>query len=185
MPGRLERGGAWGPVEARPRSLHFDSWPFETPSLRRGQGPKPAWTSTGARLHSVLPFPLPATPASWVDVRRRQDLGESGIFAFCPSPTGQPTKTEAIRLLIRQKLQDSRLPYDGIPRFWGGPSEAEQSNASDKSDGCSRRRWDDDRRAGGRRRRPASFHIEAERRPDSTSAAWSLVRAPGGAEARS
>ena len=38
----------------------------------------------------------------------------------------------AIRLLIRQKLQDGRLPYDGIPRFWGGPSEAEQCDACDR-----------------------------------------------------
>jgi hypothetical protein len=40
-------------------------------------------------------------------------------------------ETEAIRLLIRQKLQDGRLPYNGIPRFWGGPSEAEQCDACD------------------------------------------------------
>jgi hypothetical protein len=38
---------------------------------------------------------------------------------------------EGIRVLIRQKLQDGRLPYDGIPRFWGGPSEAEQCDACD------------------------------------------------------
>jgi hypothetical protein len=38
-------------------------------------------------------------------------------------------ETEAIRLLIRQKLQDGRLPRDGIARFWGGPSEAEECDA--------------------------------------------------------
>jgi hypothetical protein len=27
----------------------------------------------------------------------------------------------AIRTLIRQKLQDGRLPLDGIPRWWVGP----------------------------------------------------------------
>jgi hypothetical protein len=41
-------------------------------------------------------------------------------------------ESDAIRLLIRQKLQDGRLPYDGIPRFWGGPSEAEQCDACDR-----------------------------------------------------
>lgn len=41
-------------------------------------------------------------------------------------------ETAALRLLIRQKLQDGRLPYNGIPRFWGGPSEAEQCDACDR-----------------------------------------------------
>lgn len=30
-----------------------------------------------------------------------------------------------LRLLIRQKLADGRLPHDSIPRFWGGPSDGE------------------------------------------------------------
>ena len=37
----------------------------------------------------------------------------------------------AIRRLIREKLNDGRLPYDGIPRFWGGPSAGEQCVACD------------------------------------------------------
>lgn len=37
--------------------------------------------------------------------------------------------TEAIRLLIRQKLQDGRLPVDHIPRVWGGPSALEMCDA--------------------------------------------------------
>jgi hypothetical protein len=45
---------------------------------------------------------------------------------------GPPVDTAAIRLLIRQKLQDGRLPYNGIPRFWGGPSEAEQCDACER-----------------------------------------------------
>jgi hypothetical protein len=31
---------------------------------------------------------------------------------------------EALRLLIRSKLNDGRLPYDSMPRFWGGPGDA-------------------------------------------------------------
>ena len=27
---------------------------------------------------------------------------------------------EEIRTLIRSKLKDGRLPYDSMPRFWGG-----------------------------------------------------------------
>jgi hypothetical protein len=37
----------------------------------------------------------------------------------------------AIRLLIREKLKDGRLPYDSMPRFWGGPGNEEQCDACD------------------------------------------------------
>ena len=35
-------------------------------------------------------------------------------------------ETEPLRALIRDKLKDGRLPVDHIPRFWGGPSNAEE-----------------------------------------------------------
>ena len=35
----------------------------------------------------------------------------------------------AIRALIRKKLADGRLPLNGIPRFWVGPSAGEECNA--------------------------------------------------------
>jgi len=38
----------------------------------------------------------------------------------------------AIRSLIRAKLRDSRLPLNGIPRFWIGPSNGEECNACDR-----------------------------------------------------
>jgi hypothetical protein len=41
-------------------------------------------------------------------------------------------EVKAVRLLIRQKLRDGRLPYNGIPRFWGGPSDGEQCDACDR-----------------------------------------------------
>jgi hypothetical protein len=37
----------------------------------------------------------------------------------------------AIRLLIREKLKDGRLPYDSMPRFWGGPGNNEWCDACD------------------------------------------------------
>jgi hypothetical protein len=37
--------------------------------------------------------------------------------------------SSAIRLLIREKLKDGRLPYDSMPRFWGGPANEEQCDA--------------------------------------------------------
>jgi hypothetical protein len=39
---------------------------------------------------------------------------------------------EAIRVLIRQKLQDGRLPLDSMPRFWGGPADGEMCDACDR-----------------------------------------------------
>lgn len=36
---------------------------------------------------------------------------------------------ETLRRLIRQKLQDGRLPVDHIPRVWGGPSALETCDA--------------------------------------------------------
>jgi hypothetical protein len=37
----------------------------------------------------------------------------------------------SLRLLIRQKLADGRLPHDSIPRVWGGPGDGETCNACD------------------------------------------------------
>jgi hypothetical protein len=40
-------------------------------------------------------------------------------------------QTEALRLLVRQKLNDGRLPYSHIPRIWGGPSAGGTCDACD------------------------------------------------------
>jgi hypothetical protein len=39
---------------------------------------------------------------------------------------------EAIRTVIREKLKDGRLPYDSMPRFWGGPADGEVCDACEK-----------------------------------------------------
>jgi hypothetical protein len=57
--------------------------------------------------------------------------GESGAFSSS-IPRGEAMEDAAIRTLIRQKLQDRRLPLDGIPRWWVGPSEGEECNACDR-----------------------------------------------------
>jgi hypothetical protein len=38
----------------------------------------------------------------------------------------------AIRALIRAKLQDGRLPVNGFPRFWVGPSDGEECHGCEK-----------------------------------------------------
>ena len=40
-------------------------------------------------------------------------------------------EAEALRLLIRSKLNDGGLPYNSMPRFWGGPGDGEQCDACD------------------------------------------------------
>ena len=35
--------------------------------------------------------------------------------------------------LIREKLKDGRLPYDSMPRFWGGAGNGERCDACDEA----------------------------------------------------
>jgi hypothetical protein len=42
-------------------------------------------------------------------------------------------EAETLRLLIRSKLNDSRLPYRSIPTFLGGPGNGERCDACDTS----------------------------------------------------
>jgi hypothetical protein len=41
-------------------------------------------------------------------------------------------EAEPIRLVIREKLTDGRLPYNSTPIFWGGPADREVCDACDK-----------------------------------------------------
>ena len=41
-------------------------------------------------------------------------------------------ETDTLRALIREKLKDGRLPFDSMPRFWGGPADGEVCDACDK-----------------------------------------------------
>ena len=41
-------------------------------------------------------------------------------------------ETEAIRLIIREKLNSDRLPHNSMPGFWGGPADGEVCDACDK-----------------------------------------------------
>ena len=38
---------------------------------------------------------------------------------------------ESLRLLIRRKLQNGRLPHDGIRRIWSSPSDGETCDVCD------------------------------------------------------
>jgi hypothetical protein len=38
---------------------------------------------------------------------------------------------EALRTLMRRKLQDGRLPHEGIKRIWSNPSDGETCDACD------------------------------------------------------
>ena len=39
---------------------------------------------------------------------------------------------DAIRALIRDKLNDGRLPLNSVLRLWGGPADGEVCDACDK-----------------------------------------------------
>jgi hypothetical protein len=39
---------------------------------------------------------------------------------------------EEIRILIRQKLKEGRLPFNSMARFWGSPADGEMCDACDK-----------------------------------------------------
>lgn len=41
-------------------------------------------------------------------------------------------ETDALRALIREKLQDDRLPVETMSRFWGGPADGEVCDACDQ-----------------------------------------------------
>ena len=49
-----------------------------------------------------------------------------------PPKALHPVETNALRLLIRQKLIAGRLPQSGIPRIWGHAGNGEQCRACDE-----------------------------------------------------
>jgi hypothetical protein len=48
-----------------------------------------------------------------------------------PTPGRPPKEAEALRLFIRSKLNDGRLPYNSMPRFWGGPGDGATCDTCD------------------------------------------------------
>jgi hypothetical protein len=45
--------------------------------------------------------------------------------------TASSMDQESLRLLIRRKLRDGRLPHDGLKKVWSSPSDGETCNACD------------------------------------------------------
>ena len=65
---------------------------------------------------------------------------------------------QGLQLIIRQKLRNGRLPYNSIPRVWGGPGNGE---ACDTCDGIvTKDEWviEGISLAGGRK--PLQLHVE-------------------------
>jgi hypothetical protein len=42
-------------------------------------------------------------------------------------------ESQALRLLLRAKLADGRLPHDHIPRIWSGPGNNESCDACEET----------------------------------------------------
>ena len=65
---------------------------------------------------------------------------------------------QGLQLIIRQKLQNGTLPYNSIPRVWGGPGNGEVCDACDGI--IPRDEWviEGIALAGGRK--PLQLHVE-------------------------
>jgi hypothetical protein len=51
---------------------------------------------------------------------------------YLPRLAEATMENEALHTLIREKLKDGRLPWDSMPRFWGGPADGEICDACEK-----------------------------------------------------
>jgi hypothetical protein len=49
----------------------------------------------------------------------------------CPTPARPAMDQEALRLLIRRRIHDRRLPHDGVRTVWSTPSDGETCDACD------------------------------------------------------
>ena len=58
-----------------------------------------------------------------------ESLVSLALFALRPRKAAI-VDPQSIRIFIRRKLADGRLPHDGIPRVWGG------AGAGETCDGC-------------------------------------------------
>ncbi|PYN83883.1 MAG: hypothetical protein DMD96_00625 [Candidatus Rokuibacteriota bacterium] len=64
---------------------------------------------------------------------------------------------ETLRLLIRQKIQNGRLPHDSITRVWSSPSDGETCDACDTILSKEQLLMEGTTLAPGRR--PFQFHV--------------------------
>ena len=67
--------------------------------------------------------------------------------------------TNALRLLIRQKLADGRLPRNGVPKVWGVPGSGEQCHACDELVAKSDFLMEGPVLSGGRAARHVQLHV--------------------------
>jgi hypothetical protein len=63
----------------------------------------------------------------------------------------------SLRLLIRQKLRNGALPYDHIPRVWGGPGSLEKCDACEATIGEHQILMEGIALEGGRK--PVQMHV--------------------------
>lgn len=68
-------------------------------------------------------------------------------------------ETKALRLFIRQKLADGRLPRNGVPKVWGGQSNGQQCHACDEFIKKSDFVMEGPVLVGGRSARDVQFHV--------------------------
>ena len=68
-------------------------------------------------------------------------------------------ETPGLRLLIRQKLSDGRLPRSGVTKVWGGPGDGQQCHACDEVIAKSDFAMEGPVLCGGRGARDVHLHV--------------------------
>ena len=53
--------------------------------------------------------------------------------SYSPTRKASPVDPDFARTLIRQKLEDGRLPHNSVPRIWGGPANGEICDGCDQA----------------------------------------------------
>jgi hypothetical protein len=94
--------------------------------IRAGYHLTPLVPCTFGVWYPLLVFTL----AFRVTRAERQDCGELACCTY--SPGGPMEQLPPLRRLIQSKLADGRLPYNSIPRVWGGAGNGETCNACDE-----------------------------------------------------
>ena len=100
--------------------------------------------------------PAPSLPS------RRSGVETLVNLASAPSSNNEGAHgmdTPALRLLIRQKLSDGRLPRNGIPKVWGGVGSGQQCDACDERVAKTDFVMEGPVLNGGRRGRDVQFHV--------------------------
>ena len=82
-----------------------------------------------------------------------------------------------LRILIRDKLADGRLPHDHIPRMWGGPGNGETCDGCGETVTKTQMLMEGLTKDSGAQSSGVQFHITASTCGTSSVRCWGMTRA--------